>query len=131
MEGLEYDYIKGFPKDVIEYLERSLSQYMANHEEVKVGITGNPEQRFAKYRTEGWHRMVVKYMSSSEKFVNFIEDYFIKTRPNLKNIWVGTSHLTGDEYYLYFVMDLSELAQLKSKSITLQEYVKKQLKQNE
>ncbi len=43
MEGLEYNRITGFPTNVLEHLERSLSQYMSRYATVKVGIMGNPQ----------------------------------------------------------------------------------------
>ena len=105
MEGLEYNYITGYPSDVLEHLDRSLSQYMAHYSMVKVGITGNPERRWGEHHSDGWERMVVKYETSSENFVNQMEDYFIATRPSLANIWTGTSHLAGArKFYLYFIM---------------------------
>lgn len=105
MEGLEYNRITGFPTNVLERLERSLSQYMSRYATVKVGITGNPQQRFAKYHAEGWKRMVVKYETTSENFVNQMEDHFIKSRPALANTWIGTSHMANaSRFFLYFVM---------------------------
>lgn len=105
---IEYNCITGPASKVIESLERSLSQYLRHYRDVKVGITGRePQKRFIEHLNEDpkWERMVVKYKSSSENFVNSIEKYFIYTRPKLKNIWIGTSHLYPDgQNYLYFIL---------------------------
>lgn len=105
MEGLEYDYIGGYPSNALEHLERSLSAYMAHNGLVKVGITGNPERRWGEHRHDGWRRMVVKYETSSERFANQLEQHFIGSRPVLANIWAGTSHMApSSRYYLYFLI---------------------------
>ena len=74
---VESEILSGYPKDVIPALERSLSQYERFYKDIKVGITGrNPQERFKEHQeNDGWERMVVKYKSSSEGFVNLIEDH--------------------------------------------------------
>ncbi len=107
MKKVEYDYWTGSPADVINYINRAISQYLRYYEDVKVGITGrDPQNRFDEHQKHsGWTRMVIKYVTSSENFANKVESYFIKTRPELENKWVGRSYLSKEgKNYLYLVM---------------------------
>ena len=107
MEKVEFDYWTGCPNDVIESINRAISRYLLYYKNVKVGITGrDPQMRFNEHQKDGkWKRMVVKYKTTSERFANTVEKYFITTRPELKNNWLGYSELSknGDNY-LYVVM---------------------------
>jgi hypothetical protein len=104
---VEFDYWTGCPNDVIGSINRAISQYLIYYKKVKVGITGrNPQERFNEHQNNGrWNRMVVKYKTSSENFANKVEKYFIETRPELKNKWLGYSGLSENGYnYLYVIM---------------------------
>jgi hypothetical protein len=69
---VEYWYIKGFPSNVLEALNRSIGQYKRNYRSIKIGITGRvPQSRFNEHqRNKKWDRMVVIYKTSSIKFAN-------------------------------------------------------------
>lgn len=107
MKKVEFDYWTGCPANVIDNINRAISQYLRYYKDVKVGITGrDPQNRFDEHqRSSGWTRMVIKYVTTSENFANKVESYFIKTRPELKNKWLGKSSLSKDgNNYVYLVM---------------------------
>lgn len=108
MAEVEYDYWTGHINEVVSSLNRSLSAFERHYKFVKVGITSrNPKVRFSEHvRSENWDRMVVKYKTTSKRYVNLIEDYFIFSHQNLKNFWYGNSHMTDNtkERYLYFLL---------------------------
>ena len=100
---VEYSLITGNVMDVIPSLERSVMIFESRYRSVKVGITGrDPQERFNEHlKDRRWNRMIVKYKTKSESLANKVEDYFILYHPNLKNKWIGYSHLTegGDKYF--------------------------------
>lgn len=107
MKQVEYAYWTGCPNDVINCINRAISQYLIRYKNIKVGITGrNPQQRFYEHqKRETWQRMIVKYKTSSVNFANKVEKYFIETRPELKNKWLGYSDLSKNgNNYLYVIM---------------------------
>lgn len=98
---------KGWPKDIVKSLNRSLGQYRRRHGAVKVGITANPKRRFNEYcYREGIKQMVVIYKTSSINNANNLEKWFIENRWDiLENQWEGYSPMTTKgPYYAYFVM---------------------------
>jgi hypothetical protein len=106
MKNVEYKIISGAPGNVLPALVRSVGAFSRHYSDVKVGITGrNPQTRFSEHlRVKEWDKMVVKYKTSSQNFVNKIEDYFIANNRKLKNEWVGTSHLTESNTYFLYVL---------------------------
>lgn len=82
-----YDYlISGRPDDVLERLTRKIgavSRWGAFHQ--KVGITNNPERRWAMgYRSHGWQEMRVLYRSSNRDHTLDLERRLVKRfRENL------------------------------------------------
>ena len=104
---VEYSLIKGNIIDVLPTLERSIKIFEKKYVSVKVGITGrNPQERFNEHqKTRMWNRMVVKYKTNSESLINKVEDYFILYHPQLKNNWMGYSHLSkGGDNYFYILL---------------------------
>lgn len=103
----ELSYCTGNMYEVVLSLDRSLKMFMRSYKEIKVGITGrSPQVRFDEHlQQRQWDRMVVKYKSSSQNYVNKIEDFFIQKHPELKNEWVGQSKLSANgPNYLYFLL---------------------------
>jgi len=104
---VEYNYITGQPKDVLPHLKSSVGLYLTFNSEVKVGITGrDPQDRFNEHlKFKNWDRMIIKYVTMSERNANCLEDYLIANYPDLINKWIGTSYLSKDGYnYLYVLV---------------------------
>jgi len=103
----ELSYCTGNMYEVVLSLDRSLKMFMRSYKEIKVDITGrSPQVRFKEHlMSRDWDRMVVKYKSSSQNYVNQIEDFFVEKHPELKNEWIGQSMLTEKGHnYLYFLL---------------------------
>lgn len=102
---ISYNYISGQPADVIESLNRSISQYERRYKAVKIGITSNVKLRKQKHAQDGWTCMVMKYRTESVRNANIVEKYFIEHRPELVNEWTGFSPMTGHgPYYAYLLL---------------------------
>jgi len=101
---LEYDYWTGHFTDVIESLNRSMGQYIAWNNKVKVGITNDPERRWqdhAKTRPR-WKRMVVKYRTTSIKKTRDLEWYLTEVYWDyLDNRVAGGGGMIGKGKYQY------------------------------
>lgn len=100
---VEYSYITGSILSVLPSLERSIRIFEKKYRTVKVGVTGrDPQIRFNEHlQNRKWDRMIVKYKTTSENFVNRAEKYFILGHRELKNKWTGYSNLpeNGDKYF--------------------------------
>ena len=106
-KSVEYNYVTGQPKDVLAHLKSSVSSFLTQNSDVKVGITGRyPQQRFNEHlQNKDWDRMIVKYVTKSERNANSLEDYLIESYPDLTNQWLGTSNLSKDgDNYLYVLV---------------------------
>lgn len=104
---VEYNYVTGQPMVVLSQLKNSVANFLANNSEVKVGITGrNPQERYDEHlKRKDWDRMIVKYVTSSERNANRLEDLLIENYPELINEWLGTSNLSKDgDNYLYVLV---------------------------
>lgn len=103
---VEYREITGWITEVLPLLKRSVTMFEKHYKSVYVGITGrNPQARFNEHcRKENWERMIVKYKTTSEAFVNQIENYFIITHPQLKNKWLGKSNLAKNKYNYFYIL---------------------------
>jgi len=105
---LDYNYITGKVEECYPHFNRSFAQYKRYYRYVKIGITGNPEQRARQHEIKEkkycWERMIVKYSTSSEKHANWIEGKY-QEREDFANIWTGWSHMTKDgPYYVYILL---------------------------
>lgn len=104
---VEYNYITGQPVNVLSQLKISVAVFLFNNSDVKVGITGRePQVRFNEHlKIKDWDRMIVKYITKSERNVNALEDELIKNYPELINQWIGKSNLSKDgDNYLYVLV---------------------------
>lgn len=104
---VEYNFVTGFVGDVLLSMERSYKVFKSRYRHVKVGITGRDlQERFNDHLKEkGWNRMVVRYRTSSERFANVAEKYFMNKHVELDNSWTGYSPLTDGPYdYVYFLL---------------------------
>lgn len=104
----------GWPKDICALLNIAVGQYKRRYHNVKVGITNNPRRRFSEHircnPEMHWERMVVKYKTLSVENANIVEKWFIKSRPELKNQWIGNSPMSGEgPFYTYFLLGDSKL----------------------
>ncbi len=113
---VEYREITGWPAAVSSRLRRAISQYARRYPCFKVGVTNNPETRFALYRNaaeyEGglYGRMIVLYATSSAENVAAMEkdlvDYFLES-PGNRNVNLGGAgpfRSGRPPYYLYVVL---------------------------
>ena len=108
---IEYSqsYYSGWPKNVIPLLQISLGIFLHNYNNVKIGITNDPDRRFYEHQKRNpsmnWERMVLKYSTTSVCNANAVEQYFIKNRPELVNSWAGFSNMTEKgPYYVYILL---------------------------
>lgn len=102
-------YYTGWPCNVVPLLNISISLYLRNYRNVKIGITNDPDRRFYQHCTRNpemrWERMVVKYTTSSISNANAVEKYFINNRPELTNEWTGYSNMSENgPYYVYILL---------------------------
>ena len=105
---LKYDCKVGWPKNIITRLNISAGLYRRNYKCVKIGITSDPEHRFAKHkksRKYNWERMVLVYYTTSVKNANEVEKWFIENRSDFVNKWKGYSNMCDSpNYYAYFLL---------------------------
>lgn len=88
-------------------LKISVGVFLVYNSEVKVGITGrDPQERFNEHlKNKEWDRMIVKYITKSERNANALESYLIANYPGLVNKWIGKSYLSEDgDNYLYVLV---------------------------
>lgn len=106
---LEYSHWTGNFGTVKSTLIRSIAQYIKNYNQIKIGITNNPENRKRKYETDGENlvKMVVKYGTSSVNLVNKMEKDLIEHHWNSITNKVsgggGPNGATGP-YFLYVIL---------------------------
>lgn len=68
----------GFPNLILPSLRAALGQHARRHDEIKIGLTVNPEARWNAHKQENWKEMVVIYETSSPRFASNIERDLIK-----------------------------------------------------
>ncbi|HEY0836728.1 MAG TPA: hypothetical protein VGE72_22650 [Azospirillum sp.] len=93
--SVTYWYSTGHATSVLSILRHTLGCYARKAEWIKVGITCNPEVRFAAHQREWregekWDRMVVVYQTSSWKSACRVEDALIRYARNRrysKKMW--------------------------------------------
>lgn len=72
---LKYDYWTGNFSYVKTLLIRSIQRYAYLYDNVKIGITSNPDARKSKHKSsgQGWKKMIIKYETSSVRYINEME----------------------------------------------------------
>ena len=92
-------------KSVSTTLRRKLSQYILHHENLKIGITGDPDKRARDYHGQ-YGRMDVLYETSSRDYVTIMESMMIdEYREYCDNsIRGGGGPVAGPPYYLSLVI---------------------------
>lgn len=82
---LIYDYWVGHLTNVEPTLKRSVNAYIEHYSTVKVGITGKPERRKSEHKrsNKGWDKMIIKYHTTSVKYINSVEKKLIDYRWNM------------------------------------------------
>ncbi|KIX21856.1 hypothetical protein SY27_04010 [Flavobacterium sp. 316] len=105
---LIYDHWTGSFNDVKASLIKSIAQYLRHYEGVKVGITSNPLNRFSKHNgsNKKWEKMIVKYETSSVKYINEMEKILINNFSDLllNEVAGGGGPNGGSPYYLYVLI---------------------------
>ena len=81
---VKYDYWEGHISSVLYQLQQSVCAYTQHYHKVKIGITCNPERRLSEhYRSKHeWDQMVIKYTTTSVKYINKIEKLLIDSKWN-------------------------------------------------
>lgn len=102
---LKYDYWTGHFEDVKGSLIRNISQYSINNNAIKIGITTNPEKRKKEYQNSnlGWKKMIIKYQTDSEKYINVMDDILSNYHWDFANNEETLSE-SENPYYLYLLI---------------------------
>jgi len=106
---LIHDYWKGNFNEVKLSLIRSIAQYIIHYNHIKIGITSNPNARKNQHQASdlGWSKMIVKYETSSVRYINEMEKLIIDHHwdyiANEKAGGGGPNAKTGP-YYLYVLL---------------------------
>jgi len=102
-----YDPMTGKPSAVASTMRRRVSAYTRDHlvRGFKIGITNNPEARFARYATD-YDEMVVLYRSSSLDSVSEVERDLIEHNEEITHnrIAGGGGNYGDPPYFLYIVL---------------------------
>ena len=106
---LVYDYWVGNFSEINNVLKRSISQYTRHYKKVKIGITCHPERRLKEHFNSilRWNYMVIKYRTSSIKFINKMEENLIDYQRDYvinKNRGGGGPNGKKGPYFLYLLL---------------------------
>jgi antirestriction protein ArdC len=67
--GVEWDYKrKGRITDIKTSLNRALGQYSRYYNKLRIGITIDPDRRWAESEHESWRKMIILYETTSKKY---------------------------------------------------------------
>ena len=103
-----YNYLTGKIDWVFESLNRSVGQYKRSYRYVKIGITNNPERRKNEHSQSNvkWEKMIVKYSTTSVKYINELEKMLIDQHWEfIENEVAGGGGPNGEgPYYLYILL---------------------------
>jgi hypothetical protein len=103
-------FITGHITDVESSLKKSVSAYFRKGYKLKIGITNNPKLRANKHGQTGrWKVMILKYQTSSVRYINEIERIIIEHHWDyIENEVAGGGGSNGKEgpYYLYILLAL-------------------------
>lgn len=110
---LEYDYWTGQLNEIIPTLHRAFGQYVKNVREFKVGLTTDPDNRWASHQADGWGRMVVVYRTTSRDYAVSVEDDLILRGWSDHIDAVSWNEVRGGggaswsaaDYYIYLLLD--------------------------
>ena len=112
-----YSLITGHPSEVVNSLRSTIGAHCRHHNNVKIGITDDPETRLAQHKkVYGWIRqMVVIYKTTSDSYVREIERHLIDHA--MKKDYVGETLIhnqrsggggrgsDSETYYVYIIED--------------------------
>lgn len=102
----------GHISNLISSLRRAYGQYRCNYDQIKIGLTVDPETRWRSHAQQGWSRMVVIYSTSSPKYVAQVERLLIEHGwdtdfyEQCKNLIGGGGGLRYGypRYYIYVIL---------------------------
>jgi hypothetical protein len=102
---LQYNYFTGHQNTVETALKKSVAVYLSNYERVKIGITNNPERRAKEHEKGNWKRMIVKYYTTSVKYINDMERVIIDHHwDRVENLVGGGGGPNGEGPYFLYVL---------------------------
>lgn len=109
--GIRWNQWTGHYKEYLPTLRRSVSQYIRNNEEFKIGVTTNPDTRWPHHKAEEWREMVVVYETSSFEYAKKVEIDLIEHGWNsyLDYSWNernggGGLQAMYEKYYIYILL---------------------------
>jgi hypothetical protein len=105
---VNYSYWTGHLTNVETSLKKSVAAYIRLGYAVKIGITNNPERRAKEHARKGtWKRMIVKYYTTSVKYINDMERIIIAHHwDRVENEVGGGGGPNGSgPYYLYVLVE--------------------------
>lgn len=98
-------------KSVLPSLRAAIGQYARNNDEIKIGLTVDPDRRWHAHKTDEWVEMVVLYKTSSPDFAKKVEKDLIEHgwKSHLDKSW---NEITGggslqhghSKYYVYVLL---------------------------
>jgi hypothetical protein len=75
---LHYSYFSGHLNTIETALKKSVSVYTEKYQQVKIGITNNPERQVKEHEHNGtWKRMIVKYYTTFIQYINDMEHLIV------------------------------------------------------
>ena len=105
---IRYDYWEGCFTKIYNSLIKSTSQYTSRNVKVKFGITNNPENRKKQHfrSDEQWDFLIVKYKTSSVRFINKMETFLIDYQKDfiINRRRGGGGRNGAGPYYLYVLL---------------------------
>lgn len=107
-ETVEYNCYTGHPRQIVSDVLRSISAYTRSDRarSFKIGITNNPERRFADAYASTYDKMIAVYRSSSINNVSKLEADLVEYNGDLTDniISGGGGNIGKPPYFLYVVI---------------------------
>lgn len=103
---------KGHYLSIMPSLKKAIGQYNRYCNNIKIGLTVNPDQRWQFHKLDGWREMVVIYETNSPNYAKEIEKQLINHgwEFHYNKSWNeksggGTLQHGHSKYYVYLLLD--------------------------